>query len=130
MAVLVKRGGLDVTSSDVFVNVTGGLRVAEPGVDLGVLIAIASSMRDSPVGADVAAFGEVGLGGEVRRASHPQRRVAEAVRLGFKRVILPAATYQDLRDEKWNAPSAAELVPVSTLRAALKILLADRSQAR
>lgn len=126
LAVLVKRGGLDVTSSDVFVNVTGGLRVAEPGVDLGVLLAIASSMRDHPAGAEMAAFGEVGLGGEVRRASHPQRRIAEAVRLGFSRVILPAATHQDLRDENWKPPAGADLVPVATLREALAILLTER----
>ncbi len=128
LAVLVKRGGLDVTSSDVFVNVTGGLRVAEPGVDLGVLLAIASSMRDHPAGTEMAVFGEVGLGGEVRRASHPQRRIAEAVRLGFRRVILPAATHKDLRDESWKVTTGAELMPVATLREALAIVLGDASR--
>jgi len=122
LAVLVKRGGLDVTSSDVFVNVTGGLRVDEPGADLGVLLAIASSMREQTTGDELAAFGEIGLGGEVRRVSHPERRIAEAVRLGFSRVVVPAATLRDLEQSGWKAPPDAKLEPVASLRDALGIL--------
>jgi DNA repair protein RadA/Sms len=119
LAVLVKRGGLDVTGSDVFVNVAGGLSLDEPGVDLGILLAIASSARDVPAGADLAAFGEIGLGGEVRRVSDPERRIGEAVRLGFQRVILPAANRRDLAARHWKPPAGAVLIPVATLAEAM-----------
>jgi DNA repair protein RadA/Sms len=124
LAVLVKRGGIDVTGSDVFVNVVGGLRLDEPGVDLGVLLAIASSTLERPAGGELAAFGEIGLGGEVRRVSDPERRIAEAARLGFTRVLIPAATKRDLDARKWRAPAECELLPVATLREALGIALA------
>ena len=124
LAVLFKRGGVDATASDVFVNVAGGVRVDEPGVDLGVLLAIASSLRDSPVGHDLAVFGEVGLGGEVRRASNPERRIGEALRQGFRRVVLPAATHEDLRSRGWQPPGECRVTPVATLDAALGVVLA------
>jgi DNA repair protein RadA/Sms len=120
LAVLLKRGGLDVTASDVFVNVAGGLRLDEPGVDLGILLAIASSAKNAPTGGDLAAFGEIGLGGEVRRVGDPERRIGEAVRLGFKRVILPAATKRDLVARRWKPPEGAVLLPVATLEEAMR----------
>ncbi len=123
LAVLIKRGGLDVTASDVFVNVAGGLRVDEPAVDLGMLLAIASSLRDRPLGDDLAVFGEIGLGGEVRRAANPERRIAEAARLGFKRIMVPAATARDLHGRRWQAPAESRLLPVATLRDALRLAL-------
>ncbi|MFH1144757.1 MAG: DNA repair protein RadA [Candidatus Eisenbacteria bacterium] len=120
LAVLSKRGSIDLSSSDVFVNVAGGLRIDEPGVDLGVLLAIAASATDRPAGQDLAAFGEIGLGGEVRRVSDPERRIAEAVRLGFRRLLLPAATARDLRTRGWHPPGDCRLFPVVTLQEALQ----------
>jgi DNA repair protein RadA/Sms len=96
LAVLAKRGGVDTGQHDVFVNVAGGLRVEEPGVDLGILIAIASSMREDPPPPDMVVLGEVGLGGEVRRVAHPERRIGEAGRLGYARVLLPEANRADI----------------------------------
>jgi DNA repair protein RadA/Sms len=125
LAVLIKRGGLDVTASDVFVNVAGGLRIDEPGVDLGMLLAIASSLRDRPLGDDLAVFGEIGLGGEVRRAGNPERRIAEAARLGFRRIMIPAATARDLAGRAWKAPEGSRLLPVATLRDALQSVLGE-----
>jgi len=124
LAVLCKRGGVDVTSSDVFVNITGGLRVDEPGADLGVLLAIASSTLEKPVGGDLAVFGEVGLGGEVRRASNPEQRIGEMARLGYKRIMLPAATKRDLIERKWTFPPDCVLHPVGTLEGALDVAFA------
>jgi DNA repair protein RadA/Sms len=95
LAVLAKRGGIDTGHHDVFVNVAGGLRVEEPGVDLGVLLAIASSVRENPVPPDMVVLGEVGLGGEVRRVAHPERRIGEAARLGYAQVLLPEANCAD-----------------------------------
>jgi len=125
LAVLIKRGGLDVAASDVFVNVAGGLRVDEPGVDLGLLLAIASSLRDRSLGDDLAVFGEIGLGGEVRRTASPERRIAEAARLGFRRIMIPAVTARDLKGRGWKAPEGACLLPVATLRDALRLALGE-----
>jgi DNA repair protein RadA/Sms len=91
LAVLDRRSEVDLLSCDVYVNVTGGVRVAEPAADLGVALALASSRLDLPVPADVAACGEVGLGGEIRRVGRIPLRLREAARLGFERVLLPAA---------------------------------------
>ena len=95
LAVLAKRGGVDTSQHDVFVNVAGGLRVEEPGVDLGVLLAVASSCPNGRP-ARSGCVGEVGLGGEVRRVAHPERRLAEAARLGYRRVMLPEANVKDM----------------------------------
>jgi len=105
LAVLAKRGGIDTGHHDVFVNVAGGLRVEEPGVDLGVLLAIASSVRENPVPPDMVVVGEVGLGGEVRRVAHPERRIGEAGRLGYARVLLPEANRTDLKQRGGGEPS-------------------------
>lgn len=130
LAVLVKRGGLDVTACDVFVNVAGGLRVDEPGVDLGLVLAIASSLKDRPLRRSLAAFGELGLGGEVRRASHAERRIAEAIRLGYEHIIVPAATRRDLTAQEWRAPEGCELLPVGTLAEALQAALGTDAKVR
>jgi DNA repair protein RadA/Sms len=114
LAVLDRRTDVDVLSSDVYVNVAGGVRSSEPGADLGVALALASSRLDKPLPADVAACGEVGLGGEVRRVARIDLRVREAVRLGFRRVLLPASAQDAAR-----APEGAELVPVPDVAAAI-----------
>lgn len=90
---VLDRSGVDVISRDVYVNVTGGVRVIEPAVDLGLVLALASSRLDVALPPDTAACGEVGLGGEVRRVGRLELRLREAARLGFRRVLLP-----DLRE--------------------------------
>lgn len=90
LAVLEKRAGLSAAGEDVFVNIAGGLTVSEPAADLGVVAAVASSMRGRRIRAGTAVFGEVGLGGEVRSANRAELRVREAAQLGFTRCVLPA----------------------------------------
>lgn len=90
LAVLDRRTDVDLLSRDVFVNVVGGMRISEPAADLAVAVAIASSRLDLPLPADVAACGEIGLGGEVRRVGRIEQRLREAARLGFRRVLVPA----------------------------------------
>jgi DNA repair protein RadA/Sms len=90
LAVLERRGGLAVSALDVFVNVTGGVRLLEPSTDLAVLAALVSSVHDRPAPADALFLGEVGLGGEVRPVGGLERRLAEAQRQGFRRVFVSA----------------------------------------
>ena len=95
LAVLARRSDLDLLACDVYVNVTGGVRVSETAADLAVALALASSRLDVALPADAAACGEIGLGGEVRRVAHLAQRVREAARLGFRRVLLPAGRAED-----------------------------------
>jgi len=90
VAVLTKRAGLNLSSSDIYVNVVGGLRVSEPAADLAIILSVASALKDTQVPADLAAFGEVGLSGEVRSVSQAARRVSEATRLGYRLIVGPA----------------------------------------
>src|SRR5207245_2433271 len=90
LAVLERRGGVACGELDVFVNVTGGIRLVEPSTDLAVLAALVSSVRDRPLPADALFLGEVGLGGEVRPVAGVERRLAEAARQGFRRVFCSA----------------------------------------
>jgi DNA repair protein RadA/Sms len=121
LAVLEKRAGLHLLGDDVYVNVAGGMSVDEPAADLGVVAAVASSVRNRPVGAGTAVFGEVGLGGEVRAISQPALRVREAARMGFERCVLPVAN-ADLPSVD-RAPGC-ELIGVKTVDDALQALLA------
>ena len=99
LAVLEKRVGLNVNTQDVFINLAGGVKVTEPGLDLACVAAIASSFYDKPVADDTIVLGEVGLGGEVRAVSQIERRVMEAKRLGFKKCILPAHNLKTFREK-------------------------------
>ena len=90
LAVLERRGGLPFGGLDVFVNVTGGVRLLEPSTDLAVMAALVSSVHDRPVPADAFFLGEVGLGGEIRPVAGVERRLIEAGRQGFRRVFLSA----------------------------------------
>lgn len=96
VAVLHKRLGMNIGDSDVFVNITGGVRVDEPGIDLGIVIAIISNHRDITIDPYTVLIGEVGLGGEVRPVSHIDKRLREAAKLGFKRAILPETNRKGL----------------------------------
>jgi DNA repair protein RadA/Sms len=88
LAVLDKRAGLSLTTLDVFLNVVGGVRLQEPGGDLAVAAALASSVYERPLPADAVFIGEVGLGGEVRAVSQVERRITEAANMGMTRVYL------------------------------------------
>ncbi len=90
LAVLSKRAGLQLGASDVYVNVVGGIRINEPAADLAVAVAIASAARSKPISDRTVVFGEVGLSGEVRSVGQPEKRIAEAQKLGFKQAIAPA----------------------------------------
>ncbi len=114
LAVLAQRAACDVLDRDVFVNVAGGLRIAEPAIDLGIACAIASSARGRAIDAHTVVFGEVGLAGELRAVTLCEQRLAEAARLGFKRAIVPAHNARRL-----EGPSALELIAVDRLAAAI-----------
>lgn len=118
IAVLEKRGGLRLSDCDLFLNVIGGLRIDEPGSDLPVAIAIASSFRDVPVADDLTAIGEIGLTGETRVVSNLELRLAEVARLGFTRCIIPRHG-----TEKLTAPKGLQLLRVRNLREAVEIAL-------
>ena len=121
LAVLERRGDVDLLSRDVYVNVAGGVRVSEPGADLALALAIASSRLDLPLPPDVAACGEIGLGGEVRRIGRIDLRLREATRLGFRRLLLPEGSVAGAR-----APAGAELVPLREVAEAVRWLRASR----
>ena len=116
LAVLHRHGGIMVGDQDVFVNVVGGVKVAETSVDLALVLAIVSSFRDRPLPQDLIAFGEIGLSGEIRPVPSGQERLREAAKHGFKRAIVPKA----------NAPkggvSGMELVIVKNLAEALEAI--------
>jgi DNA repair protein RadA/Sms len=92
LAVLERRAGLRVSADDVYVSAVGGVRLAEPGADLGVAVAVASAATDRPIGDGDVVIGEIGLGGEVRQVTHARRRLGEAARIGFRRAIVPASS--------------------------------------
>ena len=100
LAVLEKRLNLHLSGSDVYVNIAGGIRINEPAIDLGVVLAIVSSSRDRAIDEKVLAFGEVGLSGEVRAVSQAAQRVQEAKKLGFTTVILPEVCREQIGDVK------------------------------
>ena len=91
LAVLHRHGGIAMFDQDVYINVVGGVRITETAADLPVLLAVLSSFRDRPLPRELAIFGEVGLAGEIRPVPSGQERLHEAVKHGFKRVILPRA---------------------------------------
>lgn len=97
MAVLEKRVGLQLGGCDAYVNLAGGMRLVEPAIDLGIILAIASSYKNIPLPEDTIIFGEVGLVGEVRRVSQGDQRIKEAEKLGFKTCILPKANVDSLK---------------------------------
>ncbi len=117
VAVMEKRLGIRLGSHDIFLNAAGGMKVEEPGADLGVIASIASSFKDKLIDPEMVVFGEVGLGGEVRGVSQPEVRVKEAARLGFKRCLLPKQN-----QEKMKGPKGIELVGVKVVREAMDVL--------
>lgn len=118
MAVAEKRAGMKLTLFDAYINVIGGLRLEEPAADLPVVLAIASSYRDTPITDDLLAIGEVGLTGEIRSVSHMNQRLAEASRLGFKKCIVPK-----IGSEKLEIPNGLTIYRVRNLREAIETAL-------
>lgn len=96
MAVLEKRLGLKLSDYDAYVNVTGGMRMNEPAVDLGIVMAIVSSYKDTPIDDHIICFGEVGLSGEVRSVTNAEQRVREAAKMGFNKCILPKSSIRGM----------------------------------
>ncbi len=117
-AVLTKRVGMKLYNQDVFVNVAGGMKINEPAADLSVAVAIASSFREQPVPDDLAVMGEVGLSGELRTISQAEKRLKEASKLGFKRMLVPAA----IATAK-NKSNGIELIGVRNVNEALEVAL-------
>jgi DNA repair protein RadA/Sms len=118
LAVLAQRANCDVLDRDIFVNVAGGIRLAEPAIDLGIACAIASSARGRAIDARTVVFGEVGLAGEVRAVPLCEQRLAEAARLGFTRALIPAQNAKRLDARA----SKLELVAIDRLTTALSEL--------
>ncbi len=117
-SVAMRTCGIPLADYDVIVNVTGGLKIAEPAADLGVALAIASSFRSVPMPSDMAAVGEIGLSGEIRRAPQTERRVKEAVRLGFRKCLVPSNT-----DKRACGTEALHYQKVDTLSQAINMCL-------
>jgi len=118
LAVAEKRAGMKLSYFDAYINVIGGLRLDEPGADLPVVLAIASSYRDQPICGDLVAIGEVGLTGEIRSVSHLTQRLAEVSRLGFKKCIIPKNC-----SEKLEIPEGMTVYQVRNLREAIEIAI-------
>ena len=119
LAVLEKRGGVNIGMSDAYVNVIGGLQLDEPAADLALVLAAASSFHDKPIDPSTAAIGEVGLTGEIRAVTGLQQRLTEAARTGFKTCIIPRHGTANL-----TAPDGVELLRVRNIREAIELALA------
>ena len=122
-AVLTKRARLKLSNQDIIVNVTGGLRISEPAIDLGIALAIASSFWDSEPLPRLAVFGEVGLNGELRAVPQMERRVAEVVRLGFRSCLMPRMSSRPPLDH-----AGVQLIEAGSVAEALRLGLTERAK--
>jgi DNA repair protein RadA/Sms len=120
LAVLEKRQGYHLQTQDVFVNVAGGFRLTEPGVDLGIACAIASSHRNQIIPSDFAVIGEVGLSGEIRAVNHIDLRLRELSKLGFTRAVIPAGSEQ--------VDSDLKVIRVKTVSEALQSVFSESAR--
>ena len=117
MAVLEKRAGIQLSDCDAYVNIAGGMKVSEPAIDLGISAAVVSSFRNRPSDDKMVVFGEVGLSGEVRSVSMADRRVQEAVRLGFTTCVVPKGCMSDIRSH-----DGIKVIPVSSVADVLNFI--------
>ena len=117
MAVLGKRLGLQMSGCDAYVNLAGGIRIQEPAVDLGMVMAIVSSFKNRPVDESTVVFGEVGLSGEVRAVSLAEQRLQEAVKLGFTTCVMPKANADMLKNTK-----SIKVIGVSNVQEAIELI--------
>ena len=116
MAVLEKRIGLPLSNYDAYINIAGGIRMNEPAIDLGIVMAIVSSYKNRPILDGTIVFGEVGLSGEVRAVSMPEQRVAEARKLGFKTCIMP-----EVSREMIKSAEGIEIIGVKSVNQAMSL---------
>ncbi len=123
LAVLEKRLGLRLSGCDAYVNMAGGIRTREPGVDLGIVVALISSYKDIVLDDKTIVFGEVGLSGEIRSVGQARQRVAEARKLGFERIILPRACLRSVGDVK-----GTELISVRNVQELYRALTGEGSE--
>jgi len=117
LAVLEKRAGYYFSNTDTYINVVGGLRLDETAVDIAVAMALVSSLKDVVIPEDAIAIGEIGLAGEIRAVNHITQRVSEAIRLGFKRIIVPYHNLKDIKNIK-----NAQIIGVNNVRQAFEAL--------
>ena len=117
LAVMERSLGISCSKYDAYINITGGMRISEPAIDLAIILSLLSSYRNLPVSEDIMVFGEVGLSGEVRAVRQGKQRIEEAKRLGFHHIILPA---YHLPKEQYDS-SGIHLIPVKNIREALTI---------
>lgn len=117
VAVIEKRLGISLSNQDIYLNIAGGIRIDEPGADLGIIISILSSIKNQPIGPDWVIFGEVGLSGEIRGIHRAEVRVREAIRLGFRHILLPKQNRQKLKGIK-----GVDLIDIEHIREAVERL--------
>ena len=120
LAVMEKRLGLHLSGQDIYINIVGGLQIDEPTMDLGIVVAVVSSLRDRPVDPRTIVLGEVGLGGEVRPVNQVEIRVREAMKLGFERCLLPEGNLK-----KWKPIPGMEMIGIQEIRGAFDLVMAD-----
>ncbi len=120
IAVLEKRGGYFFGNMDAYINIVGGLKLDEPALDLTIVMALVSSLKDYALKDDILAFGEVGLAGEIRGVSHCEQRIKEASRLGFNRCIIPQANMKNISTA---LKKEIEIVGVKTIRQAFEAII-------
>jgi len=116
LAVLEKIVGMNLSSQDVYVNIAGGVRVEDPAVDLAIAVAVASSFRDREIDGHTVVMGEIGLGGEVRAVTNLERRLKEAVKMGFKKAVIP-------KGNKVGDDINLNVVPVTSVAEALEVVM-------
>ncbi|HIJ60731.1 MAG TPA: DNA repair protein RadA [Nitrospirae bacterium] len=117
VAVLEKKAGLQLSVMDIFVNVAGGLKIPEPASDLGLISAIVSSFRDTPLEKEAVFFGEIGLSGEVRAVSQAEARIKESVKVGFKKAYIPMSNRDRLKNDE-----GLEIVGIRKINELLEII--------
>ena len=120
MAVLEKRNGMSMGNCDAYVNIAGGIRMTEPALDLGIVLALVSSFKDISISEKTICFGEVGLSGEVRAVNMAQQRVQEAKKLGFETCILPKVCLKNM-----GKIEGIQLIGVSDVREAIQAILVN-----
>lgn len=121
LAVLEKRAGMQMSACDVYVNIAGGIRMTEPAIDLGLILALVSSYKDISIDEKTIAFGEVGLSGEIRSVNMAQQRVQEAKKLGFETVLMPKVSMKALQKVE-----GIRIIGLETVRDAVQYLMRMR----
>lgn len=118
IAVLEKKIGIHLSKFDVFLNIAGGIKIDEPSIDLAAALSICSSFKDTSIDADMLILGEIGLSGEIRGISFAERRIQEAVKLGFKKIVLPKSNMKNFKQSK-----ELEYIPVENIQDAIRLIL-------